>query len=81
MYQFLQDHKLKFSPKALEECKEMFDLVVSAVAKSVQALEEENPKIAQEVLDLEDRIDYMEKTLRARHIARLNAGGAVPMPE
>lgn len=78
MYQFLQDHKLKFSPKALEECKEMFDLVVSAVAKSVQALEEENPKIAQEVLDLEDRIDYMEKTLRARHIARLNAGGCSP---
>jgi phosphate:Na+ symporter len=33
MYQFLQDHKLKFSPKALEECKEMFDLVISAVAK------------------------------------------------
>ena len=78
MYQFLQDHKLKFSPKALEECKEMFDLVVSAVAKSVQALEEENQKIAQEVVDLEDRIDYMEKTLRARHIARLNAGGCSP---
>ena len=78
MYQFLQDHKLKFSPKALEECKEMFDLVISAVAKSVQALEDENPKIAQEVLDLEDRIDYMEKTLRARHIARLNAGGCSP---
>jgi len=78
MYQFLQDHKLKFSPKALEECKEMFDLVISAVAKSVQALEDEDPKIAQEVLDLEDRIDYMEKTLRARHIARLNAGGCTP---
>ncbi len=78
MYQFLQDHKLKFSPKALEECKEMFDLAVSAVAKSVQALEEENPKIAREVLDLEDKIDYMEKTLRARHIARLNAGGCSP---
>lgn len=78
MYQYLQDHKLKFSPKALEECKEMFDLVVSIVAKSVQALEEENPKIVHEVLELEDRIDYMEKTLRARHIARLNAGGCSP---
>lgn len=78
MYQFLQNHKLKLSPKAIEECREMFDLVISAVAKSVQALEDENPKIAQEVLDLEDRIDYMEKTLRARHIARLNAGGCSP---
>ena len=78
MYQFLEDHKLKFSPKALEECKEMFDLVISAVAKSMQALEEENQTIAQEVIDLEDKIDYMEKTLRARHIARLNAGGCSP---
>ena len=78
MYQFLQNHKLKLTQKAVEECKEMFDLVISAVAKSVQALEEEDPKIAQEVLDLEDKIDYMEKTLRARHIARLNAGGCSP---
>lgn len=78
MYQFLTDHKLRFSQKALDECQEMFDLVISAVSRSIQALEEENPKLAQEVVDLEDRIDYMEKTLRAQHIARLNAGGCSP---
>jgi len=78
MYQFLKDHKLKFSAKAREECQEMFDLVISAVARSIQAIEEEDPKLAQEVVDLEDRIDYMEKTLRAQHIARLNAGSCNP---
>jgi len=78
MYQYLRDHKLSFSPKAMEECKEMFDLAISAVTRSMQAIEEENPKIAQEVIDLEDRIDYMEKTLRAQHIARLNSGGCSP---
>lgn len=78
MYQFLQDHRLSFSEKAQEECNEMFELVVMTLAKSIQSLEEENPKLAQEVLDLEERIDYMEKTLRAQHIARLNAGGCVP---
>lgn len=78
MYQFLKDHKLKFSYKAREECQEMFDLVISAVARSIQALEEEDPKLAKEVVDLEDQIDYMEKTLRAQHIARLNAGGCNP---
>lgn len=78
MYQYLEDHNLKFSPQALEEAKEMFDLVLSAVSRSIQALENEDPKLAQEVIDLEDRIDYMEKTLRAQHIARLNAGGCSP---
>ena len=78
MYQFLQDHRLSFSQKALDEAQEMFDLVISALSRGIQALEEENPKLAQEVIDLEDRIDYMEKTLRAQHIARLNAGGCSP---
>jgi phosphate:Na+ symporter len=78
MYQYLEDHNLKFSPKALEEAREMFDLVLSAVSRSIKALEDEDPKLAQEVIDLEDRIDYMEKSLRAQHIARLNAGGCNP---
>lgn len=78
MYQFLQDHKLVFSEKAQNECNEMFELVLVTLAKAVKSLEDENPKLAQEVLDLEERIDYMEKTLRAQHIARLNAGGCVP---
>lgn len=78
MYQYLQDHNLKFSPKALDEAREMFDLVLSAVSRSIKALEDEDPKLAQEVIDLEDRIDYMEKSLRAQHIARLNAGGCSP---
>lgn len=78
MYQFLQDHKLVFSEKAQNECDEMFELVLATLAKAVKSLEDEDPKLAQEVLDLEERIDYMEKTLRAQHIARLNAGGCVP---
>lgn len=78
MFQFLQDHKLSFSEKAQEELREMFDLVISTLTRSIQALEDEDPQLAQQVLDLEDRIDYMEKTLRAQHIARLNAGGCIP---
>ena len=78
MYQYLQDHKLAFSQLALEEGNEMFELVISALSKSIQALEDENPALAREVLALEERIDYMEKTLRSQHIARLNAGGCTP---
>ncbi|MEG1575124.1 MAG: PhoU domain-containing protein, partial [Bacteroidales bacterium] len=78
MYQFLQDHKLQFTGKALAECDEMFNLVISTIQKSIEALETENPVLAKQVVDLEDRIDCMEKTLRAQHIARLNAGGCTP---
>lgn len=78
MYQFLRNNKLNFSEKADEECREMFELVIETLMKSIQSLENEDPRLAQEVLDLEDRIDYMEKTLRAQHIGRLNAGGCVP---
>lgn len=78
MYQFLQEHKLKLSQVAIEEGNEMFELVLSSLGKSIQALENEDPALAKEVLELEDRIDCMEKTLRAQHIARLNAGGCTP---
>lgn len=78
MYQYLKDHRLEFSRKALEEGNEMFELVMSALTKSIEALENEDINLAKETIALEDRIDYMEKTLRAQHIARLNAGGCSP---
>mgnify|MGYP003506981420 CR=1 FL=1 len=76
--QAINEFYMRYMSKAMEECQEMFDLVISALVRSIQAIEEEDPKLAQEVVDLEDRIDYMEKTLRAQHIARLNAGGCTP---
>jgi len=78
MYQFLRDNKLIFSEKAKSECDEMFELVILTVSKAIQALENEDVRLAQEVLDLEERIDYMEDNLRAQHIDRLSAGECVP---
>jgi phosphate:Na+ symporter len=78
MAKFMAEKKLKFSNKALHECKVMFDLVAEAVEKSIRALETENPDMADEVLALEDRIDKMERVLRARHIERLNSGKCEP---
>lgn len=78
MYEYLLDHKLHFSPVAIGEFKEMFDLVYEAVDKSISSLAKEDPHLAQEVLELEDRVDVMEKMLRARHIERLNRGECQP---
>ena len=76
--QFMMERKQKLSAKALMECKEMFDLVLLAVEKSVKAIETEDYELAKEVVALEVKIDQMEKVLRARHIERLNSGKCQP---
>jgi phosphate:Na+ symporter len=78
LVQFMMDRKLKLSPKAIMECKEMFDLVLMAVEKSVRAIETEDYDLAAEVVSLEAKVDQMEKVLRARHIERLNSGKCHP---
>ena len=75
--QFLADNKLHFSAKAVAECEEMFDVVILSLEKSVCALEEEDPLLAKEVIELEKKVDSMEKNLRAKHIERLNSGDCV----
>lgn len=78
MAQFMADHKLKFSHKAAQECRDMFDTVIDAVEKSVSALDAEKPELSEEALALEKKTDEMERRLRARHIERLNSGKCQP---
>jgi phosphate:Na+ symporter len=76
--QFMVDKKEKFSQKALSECREMFELAILAVEKSLTSLEKENSSISSEALAIEPKIDKMEQVLRARHIERLNSGKCTP---
>jgi phosphate:Na+ symporter len=78
MAKFMADNKLEFSRQATDECREMFDLVVESVEKSVRALDGEKPELVEEVLELERKTDNMERVLRARHIERLNSGKCQP---
>jgi phosphate:Na+ symporter len=78
MAQIMSDRKLKFSHKASAECREMFDTVIGAVEKSLRALDSEKPELSEEALALEKKTDEMERTLRARHIERLNSGKCRP---
>jgi phosphate:Na+ symporter len=78
MAQLMADRKLKFSHKAVAECKEMFDLVIDAVKKSLEALESEELELSEKALELEKKTDEMERVLRARHIERLNSGKCRP---
>jgi phosphate:Na+ symporter len=78
MAKTIEEHKLKFSNKATSECREMFDIVIKAVEKSLYALEAEKNELVEEVLVLEGMTDEMERALRARHIERLNSGKCRP---
>ena len=78
MAQFMLDRRQKFSPKATKECREMFDLVLESVEKSIGAIELEDLSLAEDVIEIEKKIDQMEKVLRARHIERLNSGKCQP---
>jgi phosphate:Na+ symporter len=60
VYQYMDAEKLEFSQIANFEARTMFGTVISAVTKSVEALRDEDPEKAKEVMILEDEIDRLE---------------------
>ncbi|ARK30581.1 Na/Pi cotransporter family protein [Halalkalibacter krulwichiae] len=66
-------NKVKFSDSAVSDLDEMFDLTLSTVKQSFKALELNDETEARAVLEKEEKIDKMERDLRKKHIARLNA--------
>lgn len=72
--QFKIDNNVVFSDKATLELEEMVSKVMEAYELSMDALKEENRYKAQKVVEIEGVVDEMEKTLRKKHITRLNEG-------
>jgi len=70
--QFTIDNHLDFSEKAIDELRQMSGLVLQAYMDSLTALKSLDGSLAMKVVKAEGRIDYLEKTLRASHIARLS---------
>lgn len=67
--------KLEFSIEAREELEGMYKYIVNALEISIQSFEDQDHKKAESIMAIEDRIDSLEKELRASHIRRLNNGG------
>ena len=63
-----------FSDSALEDLQAMFTLTLDTVKKSIDALDFNEKDLAIDVLKKERSIDEMEKSLRKKHIARMNDG-------
>lgn len=71
---FKIENEVNFSEKASTEMKEMIDKVLETFDLSIVAMKEHDAKKAQKVIELEGVVDEMEKSLRKKHIKRLNEG-------
>jgi len=71
---YKMDNNVVFSDTALVEMNEMVERVMEAYLLSLEAMKEEDRYKAQRVIEIEGVVDEMEKTLRKKHISRLNHG-------
>ncbi|PIE55322.1 MAG: Na/Pi cotransporter [Dethiosulfovibrio peptidovorans] len=78
-YEYKRENKLSFSEKGMSEFNQMYQLVRSSLALSLEAVETEDLKKANYVAEiLEEEVDDMEQKLRKSHIRRLNEGSCSP---
>ncbi len=63
---------IKFTPAALEELKEMYVSSLEALTLSLESIEHVDRDKALKVIQLEEKVDHLEKSCRKKHIKRLN---------
>ncbi|MGE5586944.1 MAG: Na/Pi cotransporter family protein [Clostridia bacterium] len=69
---------LEFSDEAKAELRDLFRRVDEVISDAVQALEKNDPALAQDVWEKEKYIDELEEVLRTSHLRRLNQGRCSP---
>ncbi|TYR82819.1 Na/Pi cotransporter family protein [Priestia megaterium] len=67
-------NKVKLTQEASNDLADMFELTILTVKEAVSALEHNDREKAVQVMQKEDQIDNMERSLRKKHILRLNEG-------
>lgn len=68
------DENVDFTEVAVKELNEMIDTVLQAYDYAVEAMMKHDLDLAQKVVEMEGKVDDMEKVLRKNHITRLNEG-------
>ena len=69
---FQVENKADFSDLAIEDLQSMFELTLETVSQALEALDQHQKDLAVSVLRKERSIDELEKSLRKKHIARMN---------
>jgi phosphate:Na+ symporter len=67
----LIDRNIEFSAAGKEELQEMLNVVVKVATYALDMFSHNNQEHMQEILDLEDRVDNMEREIQESHIQRL----------
>lgn len=67
-------NKVDLTEAAEKDLEDMFTLTSSTVQEAIEALRKNNKELATDVRMKEDRIDKMERSLRKKHILRMNEG-------
>lgn len=67
-------NKVELTEAAETDLEEMFTLTQTTVKEAIEALRTNNKDLANEVRLKEDKIDKMERSLRKKHILRMNEG-------
>ncbi|MBM4762305.1 Na/Pi cotransporter family protein [Bacillus sp. B15-48] len=74
LVEYQQANKVKMTGTAMDDLDKMFSLTISTVNNALQALDQNDRTIAEKVVKKEEEIDGMERTLRKKHIMRINEG-------
>ncbi len=70
--QYLIEHDLAMSEKAIDDLNEMKDKVIALLDDSLMAFRKHDRALARTVKDQENEVDELEQILRENHIERLN---------
>ncbi|MBU3210125.1 Na/Pi cotransporter family protein [Clostridium algidicarnis] len=66
--------KLEYTDEALTELKQMYDYTIHSLQLAIESYENNDPSKVEELLNVEKRIDTLEREFRSSHIRRLNEG-------
>lgn len=72
--EYRYNNKLQFSEEANQELREMINLTSATMEMAIKALEKSDKNLANQVVELEEKVDKMERQLRKTHLKRLSEG-------
>lgn len=76
--EYMVREKISFSKTAMDELQEIFDAAKRSYIDAVEVLHTRDEKLGKDVLDLEVKVDLMQRELEKRHFDRLKKGICEP---
>lgn len=72
------DDKVVFCDEAIEQLKKMYELICEMLAEAIESIENMDQIKAQEVLNIEKKVNRLDRTAREDNLQRMNSGVSDP---